>query len=158
MKRNTGSGTIAALILTVIFGAALLLSIASGASVYRHVADRVETGSRQRVGLSYITAKIHGSDETDSVHVGKFGNTDALFISLVEDGDVYENVIYVYNGYLMELLCEDAEGFGPEDGEIINEAVSLNIDEPVPSLLRFIYTDESGTVEAADVYLRSGGR
>ncbi len=156
MKRRTGSGTIAAIILTVIFGAALLLSIASGAIVYRHVAERVETSSRQRVGLSYITAKVHSSDAYESVFAGQFGGQDAVFMTLVDGEDVYENIIYVYNRKLMELLCEDLTEFTPGDGEVISDAMALEVDVPTPGLLRLTFTDESGHAETADIYLRSG--
>ena len=57
-RRQTGAGTIAALALTCVFGATLLLSLAAGAGVYRRVADRVERSAGDRVGLTYITAKI----------------------------------------------------------------------------------------------------
>ena len=63
-RRQTGAGTIAALALTCVFGATLLLSLAAGAGVYRRVADRVEQSAGDRVGLTYITAKIHSYDET----------------------------------------------------------------------------------------------
>ena len=62
-RRQTGAGTIAALALTCVFGATLLLSLAAGAGVYRRVADRVERSAGDRVGLTYITAKIHSYDE-----------------------------------------------------------------------------------------------
>ena len=41
MRRSSGAGTMAALMLTCVFGATLLLSLATGASVYRRVADRL---------------------------------------------------------------------------------------------------------------------
>ena len=63
MRRSSGAGTMAALMLTCVFGATLLLSLATGASVYRRVADRVEQSAAQRLGLTYITAKIHSYDE-----------------------------------------------------------------------------------------------
>lgn len=156
MKRSTGSGTIAALILTVIFGAALLLSIASGAIVYRHVAERVETNSRQRVGLSYITAKVHAADALYSVEYGQFGGQNAVFLIFNEGDEVYEDIIYVYNRKLMELYCEDLLEFTPDDGEIICDAFSMDVEEPVPGLVRITYADEFEHVETADIYLRSG--
>ena len=156
MKRRTSSGTIAAIILTVIFGAALLLSIASGAIVYRHVAERVETSSRQRVGLSYITAKVHAAEVRESVAIGQFGGQNAVLLTVVEGDEVEEDVIYVYNRKLMELYCEDLLEFTPDDGEIICDAFALDAEVPTPGLLRLTFTDESGHVETADIYLRSG--
>ena len=62
MRRQSGAGALAALALTCVFGATLLLSLAAGAVVYRRVSDRVEESSGVRVSLSYITAKLHAAD------------------------------------------------------------------------------------------------
>ena len=69
---------------------------------------------------------------------------------------MYEDVIYVYNRKLMELYCEDLLEFTPDDGEIICDAFALDAEVPTPGLLRLTFTDESGHVETADIYLRSG--
>ena len=156
MKRKTGAGTIAALILTLVFGATLLISLATGATVYRHVADRVEEGSRQRVGLTYVTAKIRGADEAGMVSVGKFGDVDAVYLYSDEGGDLYETVIYVYGGKLMELYCEEDAGFTPADGDAITEAQKMTVSSPRDGLIRLTYTDSEGITETADVFLRSG--
>ena len=52
MRRQSGAGAMAALTLTMVFGAALLMSLAAGAVVYRRVADRVERSAGERVGLA----------------------------------------------------------------------------------------------------------
>ena len=78
MRRQTGAGAIAALILTCVFGATLLLSLIAGAGVYRRVAERTEQGANTRVGLTYLTAKIHGYDSADTgrakPHGYRYGN------------------------------------------------------------------------------------
>ena len=105
-RRQTGAGTIAALALTCVFGATLLLSLAAGAGVYRRVADRVERSAGDRVGLTYITAKIHSYDEAGTAFAGQFGGQDAVYLLQEVDGLTYETILYVYDGWLMELLCE----------------------------------------------------
>ena len=159
MKRFTGAGTIAALALTCVFGATMLLSLAAGSSVYRQVEERVEANSEQRVGLSYITARIHAGDETGMVRVEPFGGVEAVYLSENLGGQTYDNILYVYDGWLMELLCEqgEAEALGPEAGQTISEALSLSVSEPAEGLLRLEFTDAAGENETADVYLRSGG-
>ena len=54
MRRQSGAGALAALMLTCVFGVTLLLSLAAGAGVYRRVADRTEQNAQDRVSLSYI--------------------------------------------------------------------------------------------------------
>lgn len=156
-RRSSGAGTIAALMLACVFGVTLLLSLVTGAGVYRRVQERVERGSTQRVGLSYITAKIHGSDARDGVRAGSFGGADAVFLTESIDGTAYETALYVYDGQLMEVFYEQGTDAGPEDGQTIAPAQELTVSETDEGLLHLSFTDGSGVTEEASVYLRSGG-
>ena len=155
MRRQTGAGAIASLILTCVFGATLLLSLIAGAGVYRRVADRTEAGANTRVGLTYLTAKIHGYDSADAVYAGTFGGADAVYLLQDMDGLTYETILYVYDGQLRELLCEQGWEMEPEDGETITEARSLTVEEPADGLLRLTFTDGGGTTQQADIFVRS---
>ena len=155
--RSSAAGTIAALTLTCVFGATMLLSLATGAGVYRNVAERVESASGRRVGLTYITAKIHAYDQQGRVLAGSFGGLDAVFLLQELDGVMYETVLYVYEGQLMELLCERGWELEPADGLSITQAEGLEVSEPEPGLLRLSYTGADGQTETADVFLRTAG-
>ena len=157
MRRQSGAGTLAALALTCVFGATLLLSLAAGASVYRRVADRVEESAADRVSLSYITAKIHSSDVAGMVKTRPYGDGDGIFLYQEFEGVTYETILYVYDGYLMEMLCETAWELDPEFGELVSEARNLTVDQPAPGLLRLMLTDADGGVQSVDVFLRSEG-
>ena len=158
MKGRSGAaGTIAALTLTCVFGATMLLSLATGALVYRNVAERVESASGRRVGLTYITAKIHAFDQEGRVVAGSFGGQDAVFLLQELDGRIYETVLYVYEGQLMEVLCEQGWELEPSDGQTITAAEALAVSEPEPGLLRLSYTGADGQTETADIFLRSAG-
>ncbi|MDE7221414.1 MAG: DUF4860 domain-containing protein [Oscillospiraceae bacterium] len=157
MRRQSGAGTLAALALTCVFGATLLLSLAAGASVYRRVADRVEQSAGDRVSLSYITAKLHGFDAAGMVEAGQYGDGDAVFLYEDFDGLIYETILYVYDGQLREMLCEKGWEQDPEFGEIISPAQALQVGQPAPGLLRLSLTGESGLPQIADVYVRSVG-
>lgn len=155
MRRQTGAGVIASLILTCVFGATLLLSLIAGAGVYRRVAERTEQGANTRVGLTYLTAKIHGYDSADTVYAGTFGGSDAVYLLQDVDGHTYETILYVYDGQLREMLCEQGWEPEPEGGEAITEARSLTVEEPTDGLLRLTFTDGNGAAQMADVFLRS---
>ena len=155
--RSSAAGTIAALTLTCVFGATMLLSLATGAMVYRNVAERVESASGRRVGLTYITAKIHAHDQGSLVVAGQFGGQDAVFLLQELDGRIYETILYVYEGQLMELLCELGWELEPSDGMGITAAEGLGVSEPEPGLLRLSYTGADGRTETADIFLRSAG-
>ena len=157
MRRTSGIGAAAAVLTACIFGAALLLSLVTGAGVYRQVEDRVERSAVRRVGLSYLTAKIHAHDVAGAVRVGQFGNGDALFLTETgseSDAAVYETVVYVHNGFLMELFRLQGAEMEPGTGQQIAEIHSLAV-EADGALLRLRITDADGVQETADVYVRS---
>ena len=155
MRRQSSAGTFAALMLTCVFGATLLLSLAAGAGVYRRVEDRVEESSRSRVSLSYIAAKIHACDQAGMVEIGSFGEGGAVFLYEEYDGYVYETILYVYDGELMEMLCEKGWEMDPEFGEAVSPARALAVTQPREGLLRLSLTEADGQVRSADVYVRS---
>ena len=155
MRRQTGAGAIASLMLACVFGATMLLSIATGAGVYRRVVDRVEQGSAQRVGLTYISAKIHSYDGVNAVRAGSFGGVDAVYLTEELDGVAYDTILYVYDGYLRELLCEQGSELTPGDGEVITEAQGFTASVS-DGLLRLSFTDSYGRTEQTDIFLRSG--
>ena len=155
MRRQSSAGTLAALMLTCVFGATLLLSLAAGAGVYRRVEDRVEESSRTRVSLSYVAAKIHGCDQAEMVEAGSFGEGGAVFLYEEIGGSVYETILYVYGGNLMEMLCEKGGEMPPEFGEVVCPAQALSVTQPREGLLRLSLTGSDGQVRSADVYIRS---
>lgn len=91
---------------------------------------RVEENSRSRVSLSYITAKIHAYDQAGMVETGSFGDGGAVFLYEEIDGFIYETILYVYGGNLMEMLCERGREMPPEFGETVSPAQVLTATEP----------------------------
>ncbi|MBQ3879583.1 MAG: DUF4860 domain-containing protein [Oscillospiraceae bacterium] len=156
MSRRSGAGAAAALIAACIFGAALLVSLITGAGVYRQVQDRTDRASADRLGLGYITAKIHAKDEEGAIRADTFAGADALVLTEAIGADQYETILYVYDGWLMELFCEKGWDLGPEAGQQITQAQSLRVSQD-GGLVRLAYTDADGRTETADVYLRSEG-
>ena len=159
MRKQSSAGTMASLVLTCVFGATLLLSLVTGAGVYRRVEDRGEESSRTRVSLSYITAKIHAYDQEGMLETGSFGESGAVFLYEEIDGFVYETILYVHNGNLMEMLCEKGWEMSPEFGDVITPALDLTVTQPREGLLRLTLTlaEADGQVCSADVYVRSVG-
>jgi len=153
MRRHTGMGTIASLLLACIFAITLLMAMVTGAGVYRRVAEQVELSSERRLGLTYITTKILGFDEAGCVECGDFGG-DAVFLYEDYNGLTYETILYVHDGWLMELFCEKGWELEPEDGERIVEAESLEATRE-GNLLRLGYTGASGQYSSTMVALRS---
>ena len=157
MRRQSSAGALASLMLTCVFGVTLLLSLAAGAGVYRRVEDRVEESAEERVSLSYMTARIHACDQAGMVETGSFGEGGAVFLYEELDGSVYETVLYVYGGWLMEMLCEKGGELPPEFGEAVSPARALAVTQPREGLLWLSLTRPDGQVCSAGVYVRSVG-
>ncbi|MBR1660131.1 MAG: DUF4860 domain-containing protein [Oscillospiraceae bacterium] len=155
-KRQTGAGTIATLILACVFGATMLLSLATGAGVYRRVAERVERGAAERVGLTYLTAKLQSHNALGTVRAGSFGGPDAVFLSEEIEGTAYDTILYVHEGWLKELFCEQGAPLGPEDGMAVTEAKALHVWMEDGKLLNLEYTDAAGQTGTARICLRGG--
>lgn len=155
MKRGGGS-MIAALILTCLFAVTMLLTLVMGAKVYRGVQQRVEDSAAQRVGLSYITAKIHAGDHADGVSIQTFGGVDAVVLAQEYGGERYVTALYVYDGQLMELFCSNLNDFSPDEGTPIIEARQMTA-QAADGGLELAYTDASGRTQQAYINLRSEG-
>ena len=155
MKRRSGAGAAATLVAACLFGAALLLSLLSSVAVYRQVQERTDRSGDRRLGLSYITAKLHSYDAEGTVRAGDFYGLDAVYLSEQEGGVSYETVLYVYDGWLRELFFEKGYELEPQDGELITEAQSLSV-RAVGRLLELDYVDGNGESGRANVYVRSG--
>ena len=162
MKRGNAAGTVATLALTCIFGVTLLMGIFAGASVYQRVGDRVDRSAQDRVGLTYLTAKVRAFDQklpdgTSAVRVGTLEGRDALYLLESIDGVDYETILYVYDGQLREMLCLRGNEQGAAFGEVITQAQALKADFPKEGLLRLDYVGGDGETRTADIWLRSGG-
>jgi len=153
MRRHTGTGTIASLLLTCVFAVTLLMAMTTGAGVYRRVAERADRSSERRLGLTYITTKILGSDETGRVECGSFGGSGAVYLYEDLDGLTYETILYVHDGWLMELFCSKDWELEPGDGEQIAQAERLDVTQD-GNMLRLGYTGVSGQYSSTLLALR----
>ena len=154
MKRTGGSGMIAALILACLFAVTMLLTLVMGARVYRSVQARVEDSAQGRVGLSYITAKVHGNDRAGAISVRDFGGVDAVVLEQDYDGARYVTALYVYDRQMMELFCSDLGAFTPAEGTPIAPAQGLQAEQS-DGMLTLTYVDAGGAARSAYIQMRS---
>jgi len=155
MKRRGELGDAAAIFVFCLFCVALVLSLILGMSLYRSGQEKAEASEARRLGSVYITAKLRSADAAGAVRVGRFGDGDALFLTERYGDTAFETVLYVYDGWMMELLCKNSAEMEPEAGEQIAlcrsfEARSEN------GLLTVSFTDQTGETETVHVFLRSG--
>jgi len=134
--KNRNIDTVFVLIVFGIFAFSVLMVLMLGAGVYRNINEISRSKQDEHTVASYVWTKIKNFDSKDSITVGSFGDSSALFIA-EEIGNVqYQTIIYKYDGWLHELFSEKALEFSPQNGRRI-----VQIDE-----MEFSYAD-NGLIE-----------
>lgn len=149
-------GTLAVLLLTCVFAACLLLTLAYGVQAYRTVAGDTESAYTRRIGLSYVTQKIHSFDRQGAITTGNFGGQDALILREESDGLIFETMLYVYDGWLRELYFAQGLELHPEDGDKLLEAQAFTVSAQGQTL-HLSFTGADGQTAACTLTLRSSG-
>ena len=163
MRKTTKSHTIDVIFVLSIacaFAASILLVLMLGVNVYGNIQKTSDVQFNERVCLSYITAKVHRHDSLGDVRTGNFQNVSALYLDQEFDDVYYNTIIYVYDGYLMELFCEkdqmDNLGLTPESGTPVLEVDYVAFETARPNLLFVEYRDPDGGGGSVFINLRSG--
>jgi len=138
------------------FTACLLLVLASGAGAYRDIKQVGEERFSENTCLGYIATKVRHYDRTGAVRIGQIGETEALQLREVIDGEPYVTSLYCYDGHVMELFSQEGFEFLPQDGIAVLDVISLDFDMTADGLLRVSCTGTSGKATAVELSLRSG--
>jgi hypothetical protein len=86
--------------LFTVFAVFLTLVLLMGASSFRNVSAGADERFTERTPLLYISQKIRGFDRADSVRIDRLDEIDVMILSERD----YDTYIYVYEGYLTELI------------------------------------------------------
>lgn len=116
----------AGLLLVAAFAAAMLLTLSSGARVYRQVDEGAESQYGERAAMSYIAAKLRANDVRGGAALGELDGCQALVLTRELGGADYNTYIYCHDGSLRELLCPAGETHGADEGERVLELESLS--------------------------------
>lgn len=107
-----------------LFALCLLLTVLTGARVYRQTVEKSEISSAERTKLHYLTTKIHHSRD---ISPEDFGGCQALALRETIDGEAYVTYIYCHEGWLRELFCTEGAALTPEDGEKVTPAEQMEV-------------------------------
>ncbi|MCF0151128.1 MAG: DUF4860 domain-containing protein [Firmicutes bacterium] len=156
MKRKDRSGLISAasVLLTLIFTFCMVSVLLSGAGIYKKLSAD-ETGLWEtRTCSQFIATKVRQAASPESVSTATFGDSDALIIEDVIEGERFLTYIYVYEGTLRELFA--AEGSEePAAGELLAAAGGLSLTLK-GDLLTGQLTGSDGSVTPICVQVRGG--
>jgi hypothetical protein len=117
--------TIFVLIVFGIFAFSVLMVLMLGAGIYRSMNEISQEGQNERLVLSYVRTKVKNYDGADRIHIGHFHGIPALTIDERIGDEVYQTLIYHYDGWLYELYSETPQFFAPEEGMKILEIDNL---------------------------------
>ena len=142
-----------ALLLFGIFAACVLAVLLTGADTYRRLTERDQEAYHRRVSAQYIAARVRQADRAEGVSIQSFGGGDALRLA---DGTGYATLIYLYDGWLMELYASEDSGLAPEDGARVMESQAFALSMEEEGLLEVRLTGPTGTEDTLRLCLRSG--
>lgn len=156
-NRHYSVNIIFMLLLLCVFAICILLSLGMGARIYQSMNTAADESFAHRTCLSYITTKVRQGDSEGEVSVGEFGDSNALFITEFYEDLMFQTVIYVLDGKLMELFYDYDLNLGPEDGTAILDIISLELSLSDDGLLHILCETEGSILNEAYIYLRSEG-
>jgi hypothetical protein len=145
------------IILIVAFAASVLLVLLFGTRIYRSMSAGAESAYDERTCAAYLAEKLRHGDERGAVRLGSFDGAEALYIDSEYDGVVYSQILYCYDGWVWELLCEKDAVFSKTDGTKLIPARAVQFSEPSPGLFYIEAVGLDGEVGGLYVSLRSGG-
>ncbi len=126
IQKNHLEGLIA-LLLFGVFAVCLLIVLLTGADAYNSLTAKDRIAYDNRVCGQYIATQVRQNDDMDSITVTDFGDGGALSLAKEIEGTRYVTLIYSYDGYLMELFCDENAQLAPEDGEKIMPISRLSL-------------------------------
>jgi len=162
-KNNHTIDVVFVLAIACAFAASILTVLMLGINIYSNIQNTANEEFKERVCLSYISAKIHRNDSAGEVRTDEFDGLSALFLDKEIDGDYYTTVIYAYDGWLRELLTDRASLMDDdpwqthESGLPVLEVDYVSFDTVKPNLLSIEYLDKKGGGGKMFVSLRSEG-
>ncbi|MEA4919670.1 MAG: DUF4860 domain-containing protein [Clostridiaceae bacterium] len=113
--------TLICILSVTMMGAAIIDAVSSGASAYESSSDAVCAQYTARTLVSYVSAKIQGTNAAGNIYISDFDGVSALFLEEEIEGEYYITAIYCQDGFLKELFAQKDSGLSPSDGmEIIS--------------------------------------
>lgn len=128
-----------------------LMLIMLGAGFYQKITDKVNANDQIRTSVNYIANKVRFS-EMNNLSVKNINDVKVLEIE--QEG--YIDLIYFYNGSIMEVSVAGEEGFMPEFGTSIIKTESFDFDIDESGFIAFYVNSENIAPVEFKVYWTGG--
>ena len=122
MNKESKLTDLMALMVLLVFALCIMMVLLMGTRVYQRLLDKGAVSFTDRMSVRYITTRVH---QAETVSIGDFEGCTALVIPEEVDGEVYNTLVYWYDGYIRELFCVEGAGLEPEDGEKVMETEEM---------------------------------
>jgi hypothetical protein len=136
-----------------VFAVFSTLMVLLGAQMYRGTVEQTEQHTEKRLLFSYVSNAVRGNDTADLVAVDNRGGIDVLVFGCEADGELYETLVYCYEGTLRELFVSAQQEFEPDYGEVICSAETF-VPQLENGLLSIRIAGTSGQEETLHIALR----
>lgn len=138
-----------------IFAFSAIIVLVLAAQVYQSTTENSSANHASQIALSYVTEKIHQTDENGEITIGNLEGQDALVISQQFDEHIYTTYIYMWNDELKELFIKKEAPVDLSSGTTILKIHDFSMKELNKKLYQFTCTDTNNHVESAIVAIRS---
>lgn len=147
MKRGHSWDVVLTMVLFGVFAGSVLLVLMLGAKSYQSVSASMKESYEERTCLQYIATKMGHYSGENAVSVVEFGDGSALALREDIEGCAYVTYLYLYDGYAMELFCEEDLNLAPDAGFYIMEVGDLAFAQVTDALVRLTCTGSGGTAQ-----------
>ncbi len=125
-----------------------------GINVYQKSINDSSENYNIRTSVLYITEKSRQNLSLNRIRIDSVGDSNALVLSQTIEGTVYNNWMYVEDGYLCEVLMPEGSEVIPYIGQKIMPMSKLELSIDDNNLLKIGVTDESGTYYNSSLYVQ----
>lgn len=113
--------------LFLLFAVSSMALVAVGADVYESSVQSMEDNFTDRTAYQYITEKLHQYDRGKRISIEEFGDGSALALSSAVNDENYVTYIYLYDGYLRELVVKQGSDVTPSSGQKVLAADAFSV-------------------------------
>lgn len=115
--------------------------IVLASQIYENTTENSHRNHQARIALSYISEKIHQTEDECIISIEAFDSLDALTFYQTYEGSGYYTYIYYYEGALRELFAREGTSLSLSDGKAVLALQNFSIKKADENLLYFSCTD-----------------
>ena len=112
-----------------LFGITTYTLVMTGADTYSRLLNERDDNSNLRVAVSFISMKIRQNDVEGTVGIVELSSGTALSIKEVIEDEIYETLVYQYDGAVYELFHEYGDDLDVTAGEKVSDIGGMRLTE-----------------------------